>query len=185
VGSSGNGGVLAGVRGNGGVSNRGNGSAVDGSLNLGCRLLGLGGLGGLDNGSGSVGRDGQGGSLGDRVGLLLIGDNGGLRADKGGLLDNLGGCNGVLLVLGSGGNRVLLVLDAGLNGVSRGGGSSVGRSRGSVGLNNGAGVVGRVAVGVSLGRSGHSENSEGTHLDCGFGIKYVGIKYGCEGRVKE
>lgn len=73
----------------------------------------------------------------------------------------LGGCNGVLLVLDAGGsNRVA------------GSGSSVGRGRGivswggySVALNSRAGdVVGRV-VGISRGRSSHSNNSEGTHFD--------------------
>jgi len=34
---------------------------------------------------------GQGGGLGDRVGLLLVGDNGRSGADEGGLRDDLGG----------------------------------------------------------------------------------------------
>lgn len=148
----GNSGVLAGVGGLGG-SDRGNRGAVDGGLGLAGGLLDLRGLGSLDDGGG-VGRNGQSGGLGDRVGLLLVGDNGRSGADEGGLLDDLGGSDRVLDVLNAGrsdgvalrvdrggGNvasagadRVLVVLSAaGGNGVSRNGAGDVGGSRSSVG----------------------------------------------------
>lgn len=80
-------GVLARVRSVCG-SNRGNGGAVDVALSLAGWLLSLRGLSGLDNGGG-VGRDGEGGSLSDRVGLLLVSYNSRSGADESGLVDDL------------------------------------------------------------------------------------------------
>ena len=82
----------AGVRSASGVRSNGNGNgrAVGGCLgSLGCGLLGLGGLGG-DN-SGGVSGDAQDGRRRDDIGRVLVDNGGGLRADKGSLLNDLGG----------------------------------------------------------------------------------------------
>jgi hypothetical protein len=157
VGSSG---VLAGVRGVG-VNGRGSGGAVDGGGRLGRGLLGLRGLGGLDNGGG-VGRDGQGGGLGDRVGLVLVGDDSRSGAHEGGLLDNLGGGDRVLDVLGArrsdrvgGGRRDGVAL-----GVDRSRSLVLGRGRGSGVLGVGSG--GRDGVSVVGNRASLVDGSRGS-----------------------
>jgi hypothetical protein len=79
-----------GVRSASGVGSNGDRRAVGGSLNgLGGGLLSLGGLGG-DN-SGGVSGDAQDGRRRDDVGGVLVNNGGGLGADKGSLLNDLGG----------------------------------------------------------------------------------------------
>jgi hypothetical protein len=172
VGSSG---VLAGVGGVGG-NDRGNGSAVDGGDRLGGNSLG--GLGGHDDGGGVRG-DGQGGGLGDRVGLLLVGNNGRSGADVGGLLDDLGGGHRVLNVLGAG--RSDRVGSRGRDGVALrvdGSGSLVlgGRRRGGVALrvDGGRSLVlgggGGDRVGVVTSRAGGSRGRDSVGGGRGAGL---------------
>jgi hypothetical protein len=167
-------GAGVGSRGNSGA---GRGSGSRGVLNRGRKSTsGVGstrGLNGVGDGARAV-RDGEGGGLGDGVGLLAVGDSGRGGADGGQVSDDLIVilANRFERILPSGTYSGLVDGSLGLRGVAgEAGGGVVGRRGGLVGggSNLGGGVdLGRVAVAVG-GRGGANDGSGGnseTHFDC-------------------
>lgn len=161
--------VLGWVNGNNGSASRRSVDSWGSAGLLGRDRGGSGALtrdrGGLDGHSGGVLAVvvDDGGALGDGVGLGADSKSGGSRADGGQTLDGGGGV--------ARGSRASTVGGSRGDWVSSRSGSTVNR-----GSNNG-GVGGWVAVGHGVGSSGEAgDDSEGAHVDCLGGIKYVGIK---------